>query len=252
MPKLSRTAADDMADVSELLARAVARRPPVFATGRPLLREEVYARVRDWIVEGLLPPETRLRDVDIAEALDVSRTPVREAIRRLEDEGLVVAEASRWTKVASVETETADRVYPIVWTLERLAVSLSGGHWDADRLAELRAANDRLAAAIADQDALKASDADTDFHRQLVAGAGNPELAAIIESLKVRLRRVEITYFGGTVTAEPSVSEHARAIAALEAGDLDLAAAEIEDNWRSSLARLHERRASHVSRPVAD
>lgn len=235
-----------MADVSHLLARAVARRPPDFAPGRPLLREEVYARIRDWIVEGLLPPETRLRDIEIADALDVSRTPVREAIRRLQDEGLVVAEASRWTKVASVDTETADRVYPIVWTLERLAVSL-GGRWDADRLAGLRAANDRLAAAVASRDALNASEADTDFHRQIVAGAGNPELAAIVDNLKVRLRRVEITYFGGTVTAEPSVIEHARAIAALEAGDLDAAAAQIEDNWRSSLARLHERRASEAS-----
>ena len=74
-----------------LLADAMRHAPPVTAPARTLLREEIYARIREWIVEGVLPPDTRLRDTEIAEALAVSRMPVREALRRLEDEGLVVA-----------------------------------------------------------------------------------------------------------------------------------------------------------------
>lgn len=230
-----------MPDASELLTRAIARRP-AFAdlAGRTLLREEVYARIRDWIVECVLPPETRLRDLEIAEALNISRTPVREAIRRLQDEGFVVAEAQRWTKVAPLDPGLADRVYPIVWTNERLAVSL-GGRWDAEQIAALRVANNRLAFALANREPLRASEADTDFHRQVIEAADNPELTAIIEGLKLRLRRVEIAYFGGTAAAERSVMEHERVIAALEAGDLDAAASAIEENWRGPLARLHER-----------
>jgi DNA-binding GntR family transcriptional regulator len=208
---------------------------------RTLLREEVYARVRGWIVDGLLPPETRLRDKEIADALGVSRTPVREAIRRLQDEGLVVAEASRWTKVAPVDTETADHLYPIIWTLERLAVT-SSGNWTGDRLSMLRTANDGLADALRRHDARAASEADTAFHRAIVAAAGNRELTAIMDDLKVRLRRIEIAYFGGTATADRSVSEHERVVAALEAGDTEGAGRELVENWQASLARLHERR----------
>src|SRR5215204_409800 len=101
MPISSSTfaAMDRTANASELLAHAVAQGAGAASTPkRSLLREEVYAQIRNWIVEGLLPADTRLRDLEIAEALGVSRTPVREAIRRLEDEGLVIAEASRWTR----------------------------------------------------------------------------------------------------------------------------------------------------------
>jgi DNA-binding GntR family transcriptional regulator len=230
-------------DLSELLGEAVEREPSTAAPTQALLREDVYARIRSWIIEGLLPPETRLRDRDIAEALEVSRTPVREALRRLQDEGLVVAEASRWTKVAPVDTGAADRLYPIIWTLERLAATM-GAKWDERGLAALRAANERLASALAAQDAPRASRADTEFHRLVVDAAGNPELSAIVADLKIRLRRIEIAYFGGPAAREPSVEEHRRAIAALEAGDLERAGAEIERNWRASLARLHERQAS--------
>jgi hypothetical protein len=67
------------------------------------IARRVVLAYRMCIVRGVLAPGVRLRDQDIAQALGVSRTPVREAIRRLQDEGLVVAEASRWTKVALSE-----------------------------------------------------------------------------------------------------------------------------------------------------
>jgi DNA-binding GntR family transcriptional regulator len=232
-----------IASPTELLARAVARGRSSAAPTRSLLRDEVYAQVRGWILDGSLPPQTRLRDKDIAEVLSVSRTPVREALRRLEDERLVVAEASRWTKVAPVDTDAADRLYPIVWTLERLAVS-SSGTWDAKRIAALRAANARLASAVAHHDALAASEADTEFHRLAVEAAGNEELVEVLEDLKVRMRRIELVYFDGTSAGERSVEEHERVIDALASGDVDRAGTEVERNWRASLDRLHERRAA--------
>jgi DNA-binding GntR family transcriptional regulator len=210
---------------------------------RPLLREQVYERIRDWIVEGQLPPETRLRDVEIAEALQVSRTPVREAIRRLEDEGLVVAEASRWTRVAPLDTGTADRLYPIIWTLERLAITLAEVPWDVTRIALLKSENDELARALRRGDARAASEADTTFHRQLVVAADNADLTAIVDDLKIRLRRIEIAYFGGAIAGEQSLDEHERIIEALAGNDLGRAQDALEHNWRKSLERLRERQA---------
>jgi DNA-binding GntR family transcriptional regulator len=240
MPVLSSKASDrDQPSISDLLARAIAAEPPSTPT-HVLLREEVYGRMQRWIVNGLLPPGIRLRGKEIAETMGLSRTPVREAIRRLEDEGLVVAEASRWTKVSPVDTEVADRLYPIIWALESLAIPMTGP-WPADAIASLRETNNRLAAAIAANDAAVASDADTEFHRTIVEAAGNPEILTILDQLKVRMRRVEIAYFDGTTTAERSVVEHERVLKALESGALPTAAAAMESNWRASLDRLRER-----------
>ncbi len=249
MPALSSgsEAAASQPSAAELIAHA-AREPASVAGHRLLLREDVYARLHAWIVNGLLPPGTVLRDKEIAEALQVSRTPVREAIRRLQDEGLVVAEASRWTKVAPLDAAMADRVYPIVWTLERLAITLSGAR-AVPRLSALRAANARLAEALRERDPVRASQADTDFHHVILETAANPELASIVGDLKVAIRRLEVAFFGGTITGERSVEEHQRVIAALESGDLAVAGAEIERNWRISLDHLHQRQAQRKQAP---
>lgn len=229
-----------MTDAEEMLASALKRPLSRPAPAHALLRDEVYARLSSWIVDGLLPPGMTLRDKDIADALNVSRTPVREAIRRLQDEGLVLAEASRWTKVAPLDIAIADRIYPLVWTLEPLALRQHQGFSWAD-VARLRAANGEIAAAVEAQDAMSASEGDTAFHRLLTDPERNPELALILESLKVRLRRLEVAYFVGTATGESSVAEHDRVIAAIEDGQLDAAADELAKNWRASLKRLQQR-----------
>lgn len=211
------------------------------------MRDQVYDRIRALIVEGVLQPGARLRDTEIAEALSVSRTPVREAIRRLEDERLVVAEASRWTKVAAFDIGVAAELFPIIWTLERLAVSLAGPLAE-EGVAALRVANDRLKVALSERDPLRAHQTDLEFHRILVSAAGNAELTSILDNLKLRIRRLEVAYFGSGA-AERSVREHEEAIAALRAGDLDRAAAAIERNWRGGLDRVRQRQAE-AGRPT--
>ncbi len=111
-----------------------------------LLRETVYDVLKGAIIGGTLPPGERLRDGEIAEHLGVSKMPVREALRRLADEGLVIAEANRWTKVAPIDIGAAARVYPIIWTLECLALRLVPA-WTEDRLDRLRSANDATSSA---------------------------------------------------------------------------------------------------------
>jgi DNA-binding GntR family transcriptional regulator len=69
---------------------------------KSLMRDDVYSRLRDWIITGTLEPGEKLRDADLAEQLGVSRTPVREALRRLEDEGLIETKQNAWTRVAPV------------------------------------------------------------------------------------------------------------------------------------------------------
>ena len=207
---------------------------------RALLRDEIYTQIRTDIVQGRLAPGVRLRDREIAQSLGVSRMPVREAIRRLHDEGLVVAEASRWTRVAAVDTSVADEIYPIVGALERLAVLL-GGPWASEQLDELASINDRLAQALTDADDVRASQADSDFHSFLLRRSRNQRLYAAVRDLKVHLQRVAIVYFGGASAGSRSVEEHQAVITALARGDVEGAARAVEENWRGPLERLHAR-----------
>jgi DNA-binding GntR family transcriptional regulator len=208
-----------------------------------LLRDEVYDRVRNLIITGEFEPGRRLRDADIAQELAVSRTPVREALRRLEDEGLVEMSASRWTRVAKLDVTEAERLYPIMWTLEALAISLTKSI-EPEHLARLREANDRLLQALMADDGVAASQADADFHELIAEASGNQELLRLVRDLKSRLRRLEIFYFGSKVLAERSHEEHHTMIAALEEQDLPTAARISEQNWQGSLDRLRSRERS--------
>jgi DNA-binding GntR family transcriptional regulator len=205
---------------------------------RQLIRERVYNTLRDWIVRGLLEPNEKMRDVELADRLGVSRTPVREALRRLEDEGLVQTAANRWTRVSPLDVEDARRLYPIIWSLECLAARLGGPHLDARDLEEMSERNDRLAQALIEKNAVEASAADRDFHLVFTRRSENPELIKILQDLKVKLRRLEIAYFDGSLAAQRSVVEHKRILAALKKKDIEETAEAIEANWRNSLDRL--------------
>lgn len=203
-----------------------------------LLRDQVYARLRDAIITGRYESGYRLRDTEVASELGISRTPVREALRRLEDEGFVETWANRWTRVAAVDLDAADHIYPIIASLERLV--LLQAHLQDDQLPELQDANDQLKHAIANGDPVAASSADRRFHDTLLLSTTNQELTRIISDLKLRLRRIEVHYFDGSLPAQQSIIEHQAVIDALRRGNLDDAACAVEENWRHSLERLHQ------------
>lgn len=203
-----------------------------------LLRARVYAIVKRWIVDGVLLPGERVRDMELAERLGVSRMPVREALARLADEGFVEVSANRWTRVAPANPDDARRIYPIVWTLETLAIRLVASHLGDRELAKMREANQRLRRAIKEGDAVSASRTDRELHSVYVEATGNPELVDILSSLKTRLRRLEIVYFGGSVIAARSADEHDDLIEALARRDVEAAVEMVRENWQRSYERI--------------
>jgi DNA-binding GntR family transcriptional regulator len=207
---------------------------------KPLMRDEAYADLRRWIVDGILKPGERLRDGELAEALGVSRMPVREAIRRLEDEGLVETAANRWTRVSFVDVEQAKRIYPILAALESLAISLAAPRMGKEDLRRMTEANERLRKALESGRGIAASEADYEFHRVFIARSDNPDLVGMLENLKTKLRRLEAAYFGGCMIANHSVVEHRDVLEALEDDDHRCAARAVETNWQESLNRFLE------------
>ena len=127
------------------------------------LRERVYNLVQRAIVSGELHPGQRVRDLDLAAQLGVSRTPVREALQRLEDEGLVETLPGALTRIVPLDTRAAREAFPVVAVLHALATRLAVETLTEHDLASLRQANESLVAALETGDVTSAVQADDRF-----------------------------------------------------------------------------------------
>ena len=205
---------------------------------RPLAREEVYTTLQMWIIEGVYRPGETIRDQDLADALGVSRTPVREALQRLQDEGFVETATNRWTRVATLDLDEVRHLYPIIWSLELLAISLAQHRLTSHDLEHMREANARLHEALTTKDAVAASKADYAFHQIFIDQSANPDLIRILNEVKIRLRWLEVAYFRELVGAIQSIREHEAILDALEKGSYEQAAQAIKTNWEESLKRV--------------
>jgi DNA-binding GntR family transcriptional regulator len=205
---------------------------------RALMRDEVYNTLLEWIIEGKLRPGEKLLDTELAETLGVSRTPIREALKRLEDRDLVEAAANRWTRVTQITVDAAELIYPILWTLEPLAVYLAGPYLSQKDCTKLAQYNNELKQSLKAKDPVGASMADVHFHEIFVQQSRNLYLINIIADLKIKLRRLEVLYFEGTACASDSIREHDQIISAIKKGSLGEASELVRSNWKGSLARL--------------
>ena len=207
---------------------------PASATSpsRALLRDDVFLRVRDAIVDGTLAPGEQLRDHELAAWLGVSRTPVREALLRLQQAGLVAALPGRSTTVASMDTRAARDAQAVVASMHELAVREAVGQLTAGDLSRMRDANARFEAALRAGDADAALDADDELHGIPVAAAGNAALTAVLDQFTPVVRRVERLRFG-SLSGRGSVALHARLIDLCEAGEREAAAEVSHETWQT-------------------
>jgi DNA-binding GntR family transcriptional regulator len=205
---------------------------------RTLARDDAYNRLRGWIIDGTLKPAEVLHDHEIGAVLGVSRTPVREALRRLEDEGLVETALNRWTRVASLDLTKTAETYVIIEALEVVALELAFPRLTREDVQGLEGANRAMQKAAKQQEPALAVIADEDFHEFLIGHANNGELLLLLRQLKTRLRRVELAYFDATPRAHASFREHAAIIKAVQERSLSQACAALRRNWAGSLERL--------------
>jgi len=199
---------------------------------RSLLRDDVFRRLRDAIVDGSLEPGEQLRDQELAQRLGVSRTPVREALLRLADVGLVVARPGRSTVVSDLDLETVREARDVVAGLHSVAVRQACERLSAADLDEMRAANERFAAAIRAGDLDAAHRADQDLHGVPLRVAGNRALVAVLEQYTPVLRRAENLRYA-TAAGLRSVDVHAALIDRCAAGDALQAAVVTYDTWHT-------------------
>ncbi|MEU1733687.1 GntR family transcriptional regulator [Streptosporangium sp. NPDC020145] len=196
-----------------------------------------YEELRAWILNGVLQPDETVRDVEIAEFLGVSRTPVREALIRLGQEGLVEASASRMTRVASLPLDRASHLFQVGATLDALAAELAAPHMTESDLHLMRGLLDTLNQTTAPD---RLSALDEEFHRVYYRRAANPVLIETLDSIDEQLRRIERHIWGYVRVHEEAYEEHRALLEALGAGDAAGAAAAARHNWHRSWQRIDE------------
>ncbi|MDW5593858.1 GntR family transcriptional regulator [Conexibacter stalactiti] len=200
------------------------------AVERHLLRDTAYDTLCDAIVNGTLAPGETLHDGELCAWLGLSRTPVRGALARLEDEGLVQTAPQRFTRVTPLDEADAHALFPVVAALHALATELAVPRLLPEQLRRLRHENDLHAAALAARDASAAYAADDRFHGIFVTASGNPEIARALAHVAPRLQRLERLH-RGTLPGRRALAQHEAIIARAAGGDAPGAATAARENW---------------------
>jgi DNA-binding GntR family transcriptional regulator len=199
---------------------------------RSLLREDAHRAIRDAIVDGTLAPGERLNESDLVAWLGVSRTPVREALMRLEQAGLVRTKPGRYTMVSPLDVRAVRDAGAVTAAVHELAVREAVPVLSAAELDAMQEANARFADALRRDDVDAAITADDDFHGVAVTACANHAVRAVLEQFTPVLRRLERLRFS-SLSGRGSVAQHDRIIALCRAGDADAAAAATRANWQT-------------------
>ena len=193
--------------------------PPIALTGFVSKTDMVAALIRQLIITGELPAGEQLRQRDLAQRFQVSQTPVREALRGLESEGLVVGDTHRGFTVVEPDDGPVEENFQIRAALESLGASLAARKIDAGGIEALRGLNDRMRA-LGDDDP-RYADLNRDFHFTVYEHAGSPLLLSLMRLLWASLH-------GGpkvSRTHAESARQHDEILHALSAGDAAAASA---------------------------
>ena len=191
---------------------------------RPL-REMVYEELKMQILTGVIVPGTRMMEVELAEEMGVSRTPIREAIRKLEKEGLVTIEPRRGAYASQISTEDMVEILEVRQNMEGLAAFFAASRMQPEQMEELKNISTKYNKAVTDRDMESMIKYDTRFHRIIVESCNNKILVQMIEQLQELVLRFRYIYYDDFKRAENMPEEHYMILSAIENKDADAARA---------------------------
>ncbi len=208
------------------------------------LRDLVFTTLRQAILKGELQPGERLMEIQLAEKMGVSRTPIREAIRKLEKEGLVIMIPRKGAEVAGISEKMLKDVLEVRVTLEKLAFSLALEHIKPEDIEKLKAAEDEFATAVEKGTLIDMTNADEAFHFIIYEVADNEKLREMLNNLKENMYRYRLEYLKDQTYRESLELEHAGIITALEEKDegagLRVVEKHIENQKKAVMEKLEQ------------
>ena len=187
------------------------------------LRELVFENIRQAIVKGIFAPGERLMEIQLADDLGVSRTPVREAIRKLELEGFVVMIPRRGTYVSDLSIKDINEVYEVRTALDVLAAELAAERITEEELEEMERLLVEIGEYIEIYDMDKIVEADSKFHDILYRASRNERLVGIINNLREQLTRFRSLSMSYPGRLKDMLGEHTRLVEALGQRNVALA-----------------------------
>jgi len=187
------------------------------------LRELVFEALRDAIIRGVLKPGERLMEVQLAEELGVSRTPVREAIRKLELEDLVVMIPRKGAYVSGISLKDIADVFEVRAAVEALAAGLAAERITAEELEELERILVKKAEIIEANDLDRLVEIDILFHECLYQGSRNAKLVQIINNLSEQIHRFRSTSLASPGRMKEALEEHRKIVEAISERNITLA-----------------------------
>ena len=198
------------------------------------LREVVCESLREAIRNGVLKPGERIMEIQLAEELGVSRTPVREAIRKLELEGYVVMMPRRGTYVASMSIRDINEIFEIRTALESLSNGLAADHITDDELEHLQRLLVIIGGYIKEGNIEKIVETDIEFHDLMYHAARNERLVGIISNLRDQLTRFRTLSMSYPGRLEETLDEHRLIVEAIANGDRRAASKAAERHMENS------------------
>ena len=189
------------------------------------LRDVVFRTLREAILKGKIKPGERLMEIQLAKKLGVSRTPVREAIRMLELEGLVTMVPRKGAAVAAISEKTLRDVLEVRRALEELSVMLACERMTWEQFEQLRAANTRFARAAEGEDITLIAKTDEDFHDIIYQSTGNDKLILLLNQLREQMYRYRVEHIKMKERRSILIKEHQEIIDALRERNADIAVA---------------------------
>lgn len=187
------------------------------------LRDVVFNTLRQAILRGELKPGERLMEIQLANKLGVSRTPIREAIRKLELEGLVLMIPRKGAEVAEITEKNLRDVLEVRAALEELSVQLACVRIDQEGIENLKKAAKDFEATLDSQDITKIAEGDVAFHDIIYLATDNQRLIQLLNNLREQMYRYRVEYLKQKECYPQLLAEHQQIIHAIENGEQDVA-----------------------------
>lgn len=187
------------------------------------LRDVVFNTLRKAILRGELKPGERLMEIQLANKLGVSRTPIREAIRKLELEGLVLMIPRKGAEVAQITEKNMQDVLEVRKALEELSVQLACERITPEQVEEMKVAAEEFRKVLKSGDVTRIAEADVKFHDVIFAATNNQRLITLLNNLREQMYRFRVEYLKQKECYPQLLEEHEELIALISGGEVDKA-----------------------------